>query len=183
MKRLFRFRYPKIAGLVLAIIIAYIIFSNPTVQAFVNALNGWGYLGAFIAGTMFALGFTSPLAAGFFLVYNTNNLFLTAVVGGFGALLADMAIFKLIRFSFMDEFKRLRKTKMISGLNNLMEKSLGHRIRVYLLYALAGIFIASPLPDEAGIIMLAGLTRIKTSSLAIISFILNTVGIAVLLLI
>lgn len=183
MKRLFKFRYPKLAALVASIILAYIIFSNPSVQAFVDTLNGWGYLGAFIAGTMFSFGFTSPLAAGYFLVFQADNIFLAAIIGGFGALLMDMAIFKIIRFSFMDEFKRLEKTKVIRGLSSLTEKSLGHRLKVYLMYALAGIFIASPLPDEAGIIMLAGLTRIKTGTLAIISFILNSAGIAILLLI
>jgi uncharacterized membrane protein YdjX (TVP38/TMEM64 family) len=49
------------------------------------------------------------------------------------------------------------------------------------MYAFAGILIASPLPDEAGVIMLAGLTKIKTWALAIISIILNTIGILIML--
>jgi len=46
-----------------------------------------------------------------------------------------------------------------------------------------GILIASPLPDEAGVIMLAGLTKIKSNVFAILSFSLNTAGILILLLI
>ena len=50
------------------------------------------------------------------------------------------------------------------------------------MYAFAGILIASPLPDEAGVTMLAGLTKISVKSLALISFILNTLGIIILLI-
>ena len=51
------------------------------------------------------------------------------------------------------------------------------------MYAVAGLIIASPLPDEAGIILLAGLTKIKASILAPISLAMNTLGILILLLI
>ena len=65
MKRLIKFRYPKIAGLVFAIILAYIVFSNPIVEGFVTHLNSLSYLGMFIAGLLFSFGFTSPFSAGF----------------------------------------------------------------------------------------------------------------------
>jgi hypothetical protein len=50
-------------------------------------------------------------------------------------------------------------------------------------YVLAGILIASPLPDEAGITMLAGFSKISEKAIIGISFVLNTVGIFILLLI
>ena len=65
----------------------------------------------------------------------------------------------------------------------LIEKKLKHKLKVYLMYAIAGIIIASPLPDEAGIIMLAGLTKIKMHNLAILSFLFNTLGIIIILFI
>ncbi|MDP3027256.1 MAG: hypothetical protein Q8N63_06105, partial [Nanoarchaeota archaeon] len=87
------------------------------------------------------------------------------------------------RFSFTDEFKRLEKTAIIKGIRNEMKIHFSHRARLYILYALAGFFIASPLPDEAGVIMLAGLTNIKPRVMAIIGFIFNTIGIFILCLI
>jgi len=51
----------------------------------------------------------------------------------------------------------------------------------FFLYIIAAILIASPLPDEAGITILAGLTKIKAYAVAIISIILNTIGILILL--
>ena len=111
MKRLFKFRYPKLLAFVLIIIAAYFIFSNPTVSNFMLMLNGWGYFGAFISGMFFTLGFTSPISAGFFITLNPENIWLAGILGGIGAMLMDLLIFKFIRFSFMDEFKRLKHTK------------------------------------------------------------------------
>ena len=183
MKRLFKFRYPKIATFIIIIGIAYILFSEPNVGSFVNSLGNYGYIGNFIAGLLFSFGFTTPFAVGFFVVYKANNIFLSAIIGGFGALISDIIIFKIVKFSFIDEFKRLEKTDRIKELRRLIDYEFGHKIRIYLLFVFAGIVIASPLPDELGVIMLAGLTRIRIRSFMVISFLFNTIGILVMLLI
>lgn len=175
--------YPKLTALIICIILAYLLFSNESVQDFMISLNSYGYLGAFIAGMFFTFGFTAPFSAGFFITLNPSNIYLTATLAGAGAVIFDLLIFKFIRFSFMDEFKRLENEKVMKIAKRLMDKSLGKKIQLYLLYAIAGLLIASPLPDEAGVIILAGLTKINVKALAIISFICNTLGIFVLLLI
>lgn len=83
----------------------------------------------------------------------------------------------------MDEFKRLKYTKPIVEVNKILSSRLLHRIKNYLLFVFAGLVIASPLPDELGVSMLAGLTRIKVRVLAIISFVMNSFGIFIILLI
>ena len=183
MRRLFRFRYPKITLLILFSILSYFLFSNSNVQGFVSQLEGFRYLGIFIAGLLFSFGFTTPFAIGFFIVANPGNIYLAALIGGLGALISDLLIFKIIRFSFMKEFKRLEKTDAMKKIKLILSHRFLSKIKVYLLYAFAGIVIASPLPDELGVTMLAGLSKIKTGKLAIISFIMNTIGILVLLLI
>jgi len=181
MKNLFEFKYPKIAIFILFIAIAYIIFSSPGVGDFVNGLGDYGYLGNFIAGLLFSFGFTTPFSVGFFILYHPNNIFLASVIGGFGALLSDLLIFRIVKFSFMDEFKRLEKTERIREMSDLIEYVFGHKIKNHLLYIFAGIVIASPLPDELGVIILAGLTKIRIRSFMIISFLFNTIGIYILL--
>ena len=181
MKRLFKFKYPKILGFALIAILSYLVFSNADVQSYFSHLNNWGYFGAFIAGTLFTFGFTAPISVGIFILLNPENIWLAGILGGFGAMLGDLVIFQFIRFSFMDEFKRLEKTRPIKAASYLIDKFLGQKIKVYLLYAFAGIIIASPLPDEAGVMMLASITRIKIEVLAIISLIANTMGILVIL--
>ncbi len=177
-----KFKYPKLLLLLICIISAYFLFSNPLIQGSINALQEFRYLGLFIAGMLFAFGFSAPFAVGFFITFSPQNIILAGLIAGMGALFSDILIFRFIKISFMDEFEELKKTKIISTTQKAMQKGLGLRISNYLLYAFAGILIASPLPDEAGVTMLAGLTKIKVSVLAIISFILNTLGIIVILL-
>ncbi len=183
MKRWFNFKYPKLAGLLVSIVLAYVIFRNPKVSDFVLHLGSLSYLGVFVMGILFAFGFTAPFAVGFFITLNPTNIWLAGTIGGVGALISDVLIFKFIRFSFKSEFSRLKKTYLMKETGKLIEKSIGTKLKLYLMYALAGIMIASPLPDEAGVIMLAGLTKIKLGTMMKLSFILNTAGIIVLLLI
>jgi len=175
------FRYPKIFLLVLCIIAAYFIFSNPLVQSYIAHLNQLGYFGVFIAGMFFTFGFTTPFSTGFFIVLNPDNILLAGLLGGLGALLGDLFIFNFVRMSFMDEFERLKKEKLSVKIGQFIDTNLSQKIKLYLMYAFAGFIIASPLPDEAGIIFLAGMTNISQKVLIPISFIFNTLGILVLL--
>ena len=181
-KKLVNFKYPKIMLFVIAIILAYIIFRNPFIKDFISNLGTLSYIGIFIAGMFFAFGFTAPFSVGFFISLNPSNIWIAGIIGGLGALMSDLIIFSTIKVSFEDEFKRLRNSKTFVRITKLIERSIKEKIRIYLMYAFAGILIASPLPDEAGVTMLAGLTKISAKSLAPISFILNTLGILILLM-
>ena len=83
----------------------------------------------------------------------------------------------------MDEFERLEKTHPARMINKEIKKEIPKKIRNYLLYFIAGLIIASPLPDEVGVTMLAGLSHIKIYYLALIGLIFNSLGILVMLLI
>jgi len=180
-KRAWKFKYPRILVLIIMILLAYLIFREPPVNSFVSNLGSLSELGIFIAGMLFSFGFTAPFAAGFFITLNPENIFLAGIIGGLGALISDFLIFSFIRISFKREFNQLKKTKPIKFLSFEIEKKFEKKVKIYLLYIFAGILIASPLPDEIGIIMLADLTKIKPYTLAILSFILNTGGIIILL--
>jgi uncharacterized membrane protein YdjX (TVP38/TMEM64 family) len=180
---IFHFKYPKIALLAILTLVSYIIFRSPNVQGFVSSLGALEYLGVFIAGILFTFGFTTPFAVGFFIILNPANPFLVAVIGGVGSLLGDLLIFSVIRFSFIDEFKRLKKTRVMKRIRSEIKLHLSYKARLYLLSAFAGLIIASPLPDEAGVTLLAGLTNIKLRTIAIISFVGNTLGILIMCLI
>lgn len=182
MKRLFRFRYPKIGILLVFTVLAYWLFSHEIGKQALNSLGLEGYIGSFIAGIMFSFGFTTPFAIGAFVIMSPNNIFLASVIGGLGAMLADLTIFKIIKISFMPELKRLMKNKAFRLITK-HKIPLSTQIKNYLMYAFAGIVIASPLPDELGVTMLTAVSKINAASLAIISFICNTIGIFVILLI
>lgn len=183
MKRLFhkKFHYPKLVLLILAIILAYIVFTNSKTLNFISQLDNLKYLGSFIAGIFFAFGFTAPFSTGFFIVSNPDNIFLAAFIAAIGAVLADLTIFAIIKVSFMKEFLRLEHTAPVKEFRILIKHEFSHKIRVYLLYIFAGILIATPLPDEIGIIMLSGLTHVRGKFIALTSFILHFLSILILL--
>jgi len=166
-------RYPRLLGFIFAIIFAYIIFSNPYISNLILNLGELGYLGSFIAGIFYTFGFTSPFSAGFFIDLNPASIWISGIIGGLGALIGDMLIFKFARTSFKKEFERLKKERLII--------LIGNKLNSFVLYLIAAILIASPLPDEAGITILAGLTKIKSTTIALISVIFNTIGILILL--
>lgn len=176
------FHYPKLGWLLAAISVAYFLFRFTAIGSILSHLGNYSYLGVFFGGVLFSYGFSSPFAAGLFLTIRPENIFLAAIIGGFGALLSDLFIFHFIKFSFSEEFESLERTRIAQGINATMNHTIGKRIKHYLIYAFAGFLIASPLPDEAGIILFASATKINTKKLAALSFCLNTIGIFVLLM-
>lgn len=176
------FKFPKLVGMLICIILAYVLFHTFAFQNFATNLGSSIYLGIFLAGMLFSFGFTAPFAVAFFVSIVPYTNFADAVlIGGFGALIADLIIFEVIRFSLMDEFQRIRGYHLFRTFDKVYERSIPFRLRTYITVVLAGIIIASPLPDEIGVTMLAGFREIKRSTFAIISFLLNSVAIAVVL--
>ena len=94
-------------------------------------------------------------------------------------MVGDLIIFNFVRYSLDDEIKKLSKEKIVSYINhktpNLFKK--------YLIPVIAGFIIASPLPDEIGVSLLAASMTISTKIFSIISYVLNTAGIFVILII
>ena len=180
-KKLFGFKYPKIFLLVLSIFVAYYIFSRPAVYNWMEQLNTLSYFGIFLAGLLIAFGFSAPFGIGILLTSKPENILLAAIIAGVGAVISDMIIFKTIKFSFMDEFKQLKKTKTVQFIRKIAKLNKSILIKHYFLYIFAGIIIATPLPDEIGVSMLAGLTTVNPKKLAIISFVLHALAIFLIL--
>ena len=183
MKRLFIFSYPKLTLYVIAIICAYFVFQIPSVLSFVSSFDSWIYLPVFFGGLLYSAGFTTPIATGFFLALNSSDIYTAAFVGGLGALIADMGIFSFMRLSFMDEFKLLKRNSLIKHIISGIETIVPKKLRSFLVYVLVVIIIASPLPDELGVALLAGFTKVHPYGFAMMSYIGNTLGIYLLLLI
>lgn len=157
----------KLLSLVLGIAIAIFILTHPAFHKTIESLGSFGYLGSFTAGLFYTSIFTSMPTSAVFLVLGDNNLnpFVLSVIGGAGAMLGDYIIYKIFRSE-------------IDGLN----KAYVFKNRfVKLIAVIAGmVIIASPFPDEAGI-MLIGITKLNLEKFLPISFALNSAGIFILL--
>jgi len=182
-KKLFGFKYPKLFLLGTMIVLAYVIFSQQNFFDATKIINQLGYFGIFFSGALTAFGFTAPLGVGMLVTISAKDILLGTILGGLGATIADLLIFKTIKFSFMDEFAELEKTDVIKKIEKIVKKNKHVLIRHYLLYIFAGIVLATPLPDEIGVSMLAGLTTIKPFKFLLICFLLHSAFIFLLLLI
>lgn len=65
MERWFGFTYPKLAGLLIAIVLAYVVFRNPTVSGFVSHMGSLSYLGVLLWGFYLHLVLLPPLQPDF----------------------------------------------------------------------------------------------------------------------
>ena len=179
--KLRREHHLKLIVFVLVLIAAYFVFRQPFVDNLILKVDGLGYIGLFIAGLLFPFGFLAPFSAGFFLAYTPNNLILAALVGGLGALASDMILFSFVKHSFKDDFEEVRQSKFAKRYSGELKNYLGIKLEKILFYALAVLFIGSPLPDEIGLALFAGITRIEFSRMAEICFVMHTIGIFILL--
>ena len=173
-------KYPKFLLLIITFLIAYLLFYERTHQPFHDFIISMGYIGTFLAGALFAYGFTAaPATAILLILAKEQNIFLAGFIGGFGALVGDLIIFNFIRYSLSDEIKNLSKEKVVLYINHKTPKLL----KKYFMPVLAGFIIASPLPDEIGVSLLAASRGVSTKIFSVISYILNTAGIVVILFI
>ena len=79
---------------------------------------------------------------------------------------------------FKDEVRKLYREKLIRYIGNKTPSLL----KKYFLPVFAGFIIASPLPDEIGVTLLAASKSISAKVFSVISYALNTAGIFAILL-
>jgi len=183
MSLLQKIKYPRILLFIVVLILTYFLFTGKEFLLIKELLLSLSYFSAFIAGIMFVYGFTSPIATGILIVLASSlNIWLAGFIAGFGAVLGDLIIFRFIRNSFKDELNLLKQEKIIVKVKNLIpEKFRKSKFKEYLVLVFAGFLIASPLPDEFGVSLLAMSETVSELKFAILSYILNTLGIFVIL--
>ena len=137
-------------------------------------MGNYGYIGAFFGGILFVSTFTVSIGTALLLLLaETLHPIEIGIIAGIGAVVGDLVIFQYIRnkgliseikhfFEFFgsDKLKHLVHTKYFS----------------WTLPVLGAIIIASPLPDEMGV-GLMGISKLKTSQFILLSFVLNAIGI------
>lgn len=168
-----RWKYKNLTILFFGVILAIILSRIESFHSFLLHLNGFGYIGAFVAGILFVSTFTVATSA---LVLLTLAEVLSpieiALIAGLGAVVGDLLIFHLIKDDLFGEIKAIYFK--IDHKNHL--KKLFHsKYFCWMLPIIGAIIIASPLPDELGV-SLMGLSKISTPKFIFISYILNSIG-------
>lgn len=177
-----RVRYPKMLLVAVMAFLAYGLFQDPGIQEYFHSLKEFGYASAFAGGALFAVGFGAPFGVAILgTIADDVNIVVAGMVGGFGALLSDYLIFKFIKVTFDDEIMRFKDSKAYRLFDGYLIRRMPPKLAFYVAIGIAGFLIASPLPDELGVAMFAGLTTVRERTFAVIAFALNTLGILAIL--
>lgn len=166
-------RFKNTVGLGIGLALFFFFLDHPLIVLGIAKIGSFGYLGAFFAGVFFVSTFTvAPSAVVLFYLASQMDIWLVAVVAGFGAVVGDFLIFKFLKDSVFEEIKPAFRRLTGERLQKLFETP--HFARLSMI--LGAIIVASPLPDETGLALL-GLSKIKRWQFLLLSFFLNTVGI------
>jgi len=160
-----------------SVLAAVILYQSNFLIDFLNSFSGiYFVMGAFLAGILFASTFTVAVASSVFLLLTkTHNAFAIALIGGLGALAGDTLIFKFLRDDLIADFEYLEKHFP----NKLAKRIIHSKLIFWFLPIIAALVIASPFPDEVGLLLLASI-KLKYHHFSILSFTFNTIGILIL---
>lgn len=166
-------KYPYLTLLAIGVLIAIILAENDTFHSFLLHLGTLEYIGIVLGGMLFVSSFTVAIGVVIIGILAQDLHPLTiGLIGGIGAVIGDLLIFKYVRNHLKDELKLLFGKEGTSYVREVI-----HSKYITWTLPIIGIFIiASPLPDELGISLL-GLTKMSETKFIIISYISNVLGI------
>ncbi len=158
-------------GIVVAIILSRLGFIDYLVNMVSNQI-----IISFIAGVFFTSVFTIAPAAVALVDIADASVMTVAFYGSLGALCGDLILFYFIRDHFAENLIASVKPSVTKNILNSFH--LG--FMKWLSPVLGALIIASPLPDELGLTLL-GISKTRISILIPISFVMNFLGIILLL--
>ncbi len=173
-----KFKYPKFLIFFILVVLAIGLYKDAQQPALHDLIISLGYFGTFVSGMLYTYGFTTPFATALLLVFDGSvNIFLAAAIAGLGAVVSDLIIFKFIRKEFSDEIISLSHEKIIERI----EKHIPPLFREPIVFLIAGIIAAAPIPDEIAVSLLATYRNVTTEAFILFSYIAKTIGIYLIL--
>lgn len=163
--------------ILLALSVAFAIFivKTGTAEKIIFSLEDWKFLGIILAGMFFTSMFTTaPSIALLGTFAETTPLLIVAILGGFGAMLGDYVIFRFAKDRISKDIKYLQSFSRKDRFSEILKTQLFK----FFIPLLGAFIIASPFPDEIGVIML-GVSKVKNRFFLTLSFVLNGIGILV----
>lgn len=173
-----KWAYKNTSLLLVSILVFLLIADTPIVHKIIAHIGNFGYLGSILAGISLVSTFTFiPSVLVIFHLAQEYNIFLIAVTAGFGSMLGDLFLFRFFKDRVFEELSPLLKQVTSKPVLTLFKSP----YFIWLTPLIGAIIIASPIPDEIGIGMM-GLSKLKEWQFMFLTYILNTVGILVIVL-
>lgn len=158
-----------VAGLVLA----YVLAKSNVVAYLASITTDFTFVSSFIVGLFFTSVLTTAPAIVAIAEFASYVHPLTlALVGAAGAVCGDLLIFRFVRSPLAHYFVQLASNSSLKRIG----KRLSESSFWWIVPGLGALVIASPFPDELGLLMM-GLSRIRMRSFIILSYTMNAIGI------
>lgn len=165
--------YEKWALLIGIIILTIYLFLTNSLEGFVRSFGNFGILGIFLTG--FFLGYTFTVVPAIAIILYFTNIFnplLVAFIASVGKMFGDYLIFHYFKRDLPYEIEEIiDDTAKIK----FFKKKRFH----WIIPAIAGLVLLSPLPDEIALSFL-GIIKFDTKTFMFFSFILNFIGLLIL---
>jgi len=146
-------------------------------QQIITSISKFGYFGSFISGIFFVSTFTvAPASLLLFRFAQEYNPLLIALTAGLGAVIGDYIIFRFLKDSVFAEIKPIFMKLGGSSFSRLISTP----YFAWFAPVVGALIIASPFPDEIGV-GLMGISKLKNWQFLTISFLLNSLGILLII--
>jgi hypothetical protein len=165
--------YKNTALLILSVSAFFLLADTPFIKNVINFIGNFGYLGAFFAGALFVSIFTvAPASVVLFFLADSLNPLGIAIAAGAGGMVSDYFVFKYLKDRVFDEIEPVFMNHGGRPLHKLFRTP--HF--AWIVPILGALVIMSPIPDEVGL-GLMGVSKIKTWKLLGLLYLLNAIGI------
>lgn len=170
-------QYKNTALLVLGVSLFFYFEESHVVQQFISQIGSWGYVGAFVTGVLLVSIFTAAPAVFILYVLATYlNPYEVALFAGTGSLLGDYLLLRFLKDKVFEELSPI--FKFLGG--TYLTRIFRTPYFMWIVPLIGAVLIAVPVvPDEAGIGIL-GLSKLKTWQFMLLSFLLNAIGIFII---
>lgn len=159
------------------ICIALIFVETGILDIILGSLRDYYILASFVAGLFFTSAFTiAPSSIALVRIAEYAPVNWVALWAAMGAVCGDLILFFFIRDKFVEDIKRAIKPKTMKYIIH----SFHFGFLKWISPIIGALIIASPLPDEFGITLL-GMSKVRVSVLIPISFVMNLIGIHLLI--
>lgn len=164
--------YKNTTLLLLSAALFFYLAKTPVADNLIQQAGTLGYIGAFFAGLFFVSTFTAaPAAVVLFHLAERLHPVEIALLAGAGGVVGDYVIFRFMKDKIFAELRYLflKRGKPVRAL--FKSPYFGWLTPIF-----GAILVASPVPDEVGVSMM-GLSKMSTRQFLLIAFLLDVVGI------
>ena len=162
--------------IIISVVFAITLVKTGLIAKIIGIAPDLWFIESFIAGIFFTSIFTTaPSIVTLGSIAQNNPLIPVSILGGLGALCGDLIMFRFMKNRLSEDFVYLLKQKSKKERISFIFKRKFFR---WFIFCIGALIIASPLPDELGIMMM-GFSKAKTSLFIPVSFIMNFIGILI----